>query len=80
MALKTSEMLSNSIKIAFFSKKLRKIAQPLGASPPDPIASGGSAPRPPSVIRLNYSALLHSTHVSQFRHFRVLTIGLSPLP
>ena len=24
------------IKIAFFSKKLRKIAQRLGASPPDP--------------------------------------------
>ena len=34
------------IKIAFFSQELRKIAQRLGASPPDPIASGGRGPRP----------------------------------
>ena len=37
---------------SFFFQKLTKIAQRLGALPPDPIATGGSAPRPPSVIRL----------------------------
>ena len=36
MALNTCEMCSNGIKIAFFPKKLRKIAQRLGALPPDP--------------------------------------------
>ena len=49
MALNLREMWSNGIKISFFSKKLRKIAQRLGASPH----------RPPSVIRLNYSILLY---------------------
>ena len=34
MALNTREMCSNDIKIAFF-QKLRKIAQRLGALPPD---------------------------------------------
>ena len=36
MALNMCEMWINGIKIAFFSKKLQKIAQQLGASPPDP--------------------------------------------
>ena len=36
MALNTCKMWSNDIKLAFFSKKLRKIARWLGASPPDP--------------------------------------------
>ena len=36
MALNTYKMWSNGIKIAFFfPKKLRKIAERLGASPPD---------------------------------------------
>ena len=78
MALNTCEMWFNGTEINFFSKKLRKIAQRL---PPDHIASGscGRSPRPPSVIRLNYSALLYSTHVSQFKHFPILTIILSLL-
>ena len=33
--LNACEMLSNGIKTAFFSKKLRKIARRLGPSPPD---------------------------------------------
>ena len=37
MALNTCEMRSNGVKATFFFKKLRKIAQRLGASPPDPI-------------------------------------------
>ena len=36
MALNMCEMLFNGIKIAFFSKKLQKIAQQPEASPPDP--------------------------------------------
>ena len=36
MALNMCEMWFNGIKIAFFSKKFQKIAQQLGASPPDP--------------------------------------------
>ena len=69
MALDTGEMRSNGIKIAFFSKKLQKIVQRLG----------GFASRPPSVIRLNYSTHLYSNSSPQFRHFLILTIGLSPL-
>ena len=36
MALNTSKMWFNGIKIAFISKKLQKIAQRLGAGPPVP--------------------------------------------
>ena len=36
MALNMCEVWFNGIKIAFFSKKLQKIAQQQGASPPDP--------------------------------------------
>ena len=44
------------LKLLFF-KKLRKIAQRLGAPPPDP---------------------RQIQHISQFRHFHILTVGLSP--
>ena len=36
MALNMRKMWFNGIKIAFFSKKLQKIVQHLGATPPDP--------------------------------------------
>ena len=36
MVLNMCEVWFNGIKIAFFTKKLQKIAQQLGASPPDP--------------------------------------------
>ena len=78
-AMNTCEMWSNGIKIAFFAKKLRKIAQRLGTSP---IASGGRGLRPQTPVcvtfELRYTSLL--TDVSQFRHFRILTVGLSLLP
>ena len=74
-------MRSNGIKIAFFSKTLGKIAQRLGASPQTPIVSGGWELRLQTPVcdtfELHYTSLLK--HVSQFRHFRILTIGLSPL-
>ena len=36
MAVNMCEMKFKGIKIAFFSKKLQKLAQQLGALPPDP--------------------------------------------
>ena len=60
-------MVSNN-----FFQKLRKIAQRLGAPPPDPYSLRrlGTQPSDPRQIQ----------HVSQFRYFRILTIGLSPPP
>ena len=51
----------SGIKVAFFSKKLQKIAQP-------PVCD---------TFKLQNTSLLK--HVSQFRHFRILIIVLSPL-
>ena len=81
MALNTCEMCSNGIKIAFFSKKLRKIAQRLGALPPDP-HSFRRLRAPPQIpvcdtFELQCTSLLK--HVSQFGHFCILSIGLIPL-
>ena len=74
-------MLSNGIKIAFFPEKLRKIAQRLEASLPDPHSLRQLRLRPQTPVcdtfKLQYTFLLK--HVSQFRHFCILTIGLSPL-
>ena len=73
MGLNMSEMWFNGIKIAFFSKKLQKIAHQLGASPPEtPKASGrwGPAPRPPSAIRLSYTGFLKTSpklHICTFQ-------------
>ena len=53
---------------SFFSKKIRKTAQRLGASPPDPASN---------TFELQYT--FYAIRVSQFRHFRILAIGLSPL-
>ena len=61
MALNTCEIRFNGIKIAFFSKKLQKIAQHLGAKPPDPL----------SVIRLSYTGFL-----KMFPKLRICTFQL----
>ena len=64
MALNMSEMWFNGIKIAFFSKKLQKIAQQLGSSPPDPQSLrplGTPPPDPPSVICLSYTGFLKTS-------------------
>ena len=61
MALNMCEMWFNGIKIAFFSKKLQKIAQQLGASPPDPQSLrrlGAPHLDLPSVIGLSYTDFL----------------------
>ena len=63
MTLNTREMWSNGIKIAFYFKKLQKIAKTLGASPKPlkPLVAGGSAPRALSVIHLSYISLLNTS-------------------
>ena len=63
MALNTCKMRFNGIKIAFFSKKLQKIAQQLGASHPDPQSLRrlvAPPPDPPSVIPLSYTRFLNT--------------------
>ena len=81
MALNTCEMWSIGIKIAFFPKKLQKIAQRLGASPPDPPkppAPGGPAPNP----RLWYIwVTLAFSHVPKvgYLHFSTISLSLFPL-
>ena len=67
-------MWSNGIKIALFSKKLQKIAQRLGVSPPDPIASGGWGLRPQTPLcdtfDLQYTCLLNMRlPIYTFSHF-----------
>ena len=70
MALDTCEMWSNGIKIAFFSKKLRKIVQRLGALPPGPhsLRRLGLRPQTPvcGTFELQYTSLL--THTSSNLH------------
>ena len=60
MVLNTCEMWSNGIKMAFFFQKLIKIAQRLGALPPDPhIAFGG--PQTPLCDTFEYTSLLNTS-------------------
>ena len=66
MALNTCEMWSNGIKIAFFSKKLQKIAQWLGLRSQTSVCD---------TFELQYTSL--RKRVPHFRHFHILTIGLS---
>ena len=64
MALNMCEMWFNGIKVAFFSKKFQKIAQQLGASPPDPqIIRPLGAPPPdlPSVLRVSHTGFLKTS-------------------
>ena len=73
-------MRSNRIKIAFF-KKITKNPPAAGsfAIRPHIGSSGwGLGPRPPvwDTFELNK----FTRHVSRFRHFAYLTLGLSPLP
>ena len=59
MDLNMCEMWFNGIKIAFFSKKLQKIAQQLDPQSSQPL--GASPPDPPSVIRLSYTGFLKTS-------------------
>ena len=79
MALNTCKMWFNGIKIAFFSKKLQKIAQRLGAGPPVPqnLLRLGAPPPDPMCDTFELHKL--SQHVSNVRYFRFLSISLIPL-
>ena len=68
MALNVCEMCSNGIKIAIFPKKFKKSPSSWGLCSQTPVCD---------TLELQYTSLLK--HVSPFRHFRILTIGLSPL-
>ena len=68
MALKTSEMWSNGIKIAFFPRNYKKLPSGWGLRPQTPICG---------TFELQFTSLVK--HVSQFWHFCILIIGLSPL-
>ena len=64
MALNMCKLWFNGIKIAFLSKKLQKIAEQLGASPPDPqnLRLAGAPPLdPPPVIPLIYTGFLKTS-------------------
>ena len=50
MALNMSEMWSNGVTMAFFSKKVQKLAKRMGVRP-----------QTPSVIRLSYVSLLNTS-------------------
>ena len=80
MALNTCEMWSNGIKVAFFSKKLEKIVQQLGASPPDPQSLRRRGPRPQTPVCDTFEIHKLSQHVSKVTYLHFSTISLSPLP
>ena len=66
---------------SFFSKKLQKIAQRLGASPPDPPkppADGGPHPQTPVCDTFELHQL--SQHASKVKYLRFSGISVSPLP
>ena len=79
MARNTCEMWFNGIKIAFFSKKVQKIAQRQKASPPDPqsLQRLGAPPQAPVCDSFELHKL--SQHVSKVRYLHFSTISLSPL-
>ena len=56
------------LKQLFFQKNYEKSPSGCGLRPQTPVCD---------TFELQYTLLLK--HVSQFRHFRILTIGLSPL-
>ena len=80
MALNTCEMWFNFIKIAVFSKKLTKnrpTAGDFAPRPPMPLAAGGSAPGPPSVLRLRYTSFLNASPKLDICTFQLLLKTLS---
>ena len=81
MALNTREMRSNMTQKAFFSKKLqnRPAAKGFAPRPPYPLVAGGSAPRPPSVIRFSILAYSHMSPKLDL-HIPIITFRPFPLP
>ena len=67
MALNTCKIRSDGIKIAFFPKNYKKSLSGWRIRPQTPVFH---------TFELQYTSLLK--HDSQFRHFRILSIGLIP--
>ena len=72
-------VIQYGIKIAFFTKKLQKIAQRLGASPPDPKSLRRLGVPPQTPVRDTFELHKLSQHVPKVRHLHFSTISLSPL-
>ena len=68
MAVNTSEMWSNGIKIGFFFQKLIKIAQRLGPLPPAP-HSHRLRPQTPVCDTFEYTSLLNTSPKSEICTF-----------
>ena len=87
MALNMCEIWFKGIKKALFPKKLWKIAQQLGASPPDPQSLrplGAPPPDLPSEIRLSYTGFLKTSPKSKspnfwWRHCMWFVVKASPI-
>ena len=70
-----------ALKELFFSKKLQKIAQQLGALPPDPQSIrwlGAPPPDPPSVISLSYTGFLKTSPTLRICTFQLYYLKPSP--
>ena len=75
MALNMCEMWFNGINIAFFSKKLQKIVQQLGASPPDPQSLrplGASPPDPCDTFELHWPS--QNVSKATYLHFSTILV------
>ena len=68
MTMNTCKIWSNGIKIALLPKKYKKSPCGWGFCPQTPVCD---------TFELQYTSLLK--HVSKFRHYCILTIGLRPL-
>ena len=79
MAVNSCEMWSNGHKIAFSFQKLTKIAQRLGALPPDPHSHRwmGAPPQTPICDTLEYTSLLNTSPKLNICTFELLISALS---
>ena len=77
MALNMCKMWFNGIKIAFFSKKLQKIALAAGGlapRPPKPLATGGPIPRPPVCDMFELNWLSQNVSKVTYLHFSTILV------
>ena len=79
MALNTCKIWFNGVKAAFFSKNYEN-RPAAGGFAPDPHSLRRLGAQPPDPRQWYISNTVHffTQHVFQFRHFYILTIGLSP--
>ena len=78
MALNMCETRFNGIKIAFFSKKLQKIAQRSPQTPQSLMPLRDPPPDPPSVIHLSYTGFLKASPKLRICTFQLYKFKPSP--